>query len=947
MVAGVEFGLLGPLVVRSGGELVEVPQGKQRALLAALLLKAGRMVPVDEIAWLLWGAEPPVSARVTVQNYVKRLRQVLGDGARDRIVTHPGGYSIRVMAGELDVSQFEMLVVKAGEAARDGSWERARADAAAALSLWRGEPLADVPGTLTAREAPRLAELRLQVMEARLEAEVCLGGHAWAVPGIRRLATAHPLREHIHVLLMMALYRSGRQAEALAVYANARRVLADELGIEPGVELRELHKRILAADPALTVPGAAAGTTSLAPKPRTLHLPALVIPRQLPGTAAHFTGRVVELKTLARTLDESIGQAPGTLVIVAISGTAGVGKTALAVHWAHQVVDEFPDGQLYVNLRGFDPSGSPVGSAEAIRTFLVALGIPAERIPQDLAAQAALYRSLLADRQMLIVLDNARDEEQIRPLLSTGPGCFVLVTSRNILTGMAAAEGACLLMLDVLAENEARNLLARRLGADRLGSEPGAAEELAALCAGLPLALAIVAGRAAARPGVALAELATELRDTNRRLDALEAGDQATSPRAVFSWSCRQLSAPGARMFRLLGLHPGPDITSAAAASLAAIPPAEASRILDELARAHLLIEHARGRFAFHDLLRAYAAEQARDHDSTAERRTAEHRLLDHYLHTAYAASRPASPTRRMISLPEPQPGVSPERFAGHQDALAWLDAEYRVSLAAASLAADSGFDIHAWQLPWMLARFQQRRGYWHERVDSQQAALAAAQRLDDPVAQARTHYELALAYNHIGCDKDIVHGKLAYELFRQLGNSEAQGLTLGLIGRTLERQGRWREALEYAQRYLELCQEAGNRFITANALNAIGWCCAHLGDYQRARDCCEQAIAVFLESGDLLSTAWTSDTLGYTHYRAGDHAEAAARYREALCIYQEVGDRPEHARTLVRLGDVHDTIGDRNAARAAWQEALDIFDELQLSDAREALARLADLGPV
>jgi tetratricopeptide (TPR) repeat protein len=295
-----------------------------------------------------------------------------------------------------------------------------------------------------------------------------------------------------------------------------------------------------------------------------------------------------------------------------------------------------------------------------------------------------------------------------------------------------------------------------------------------------------------------------------------------------------------------------------------------------------------------------------------------------------------------MISLPEPQPGVAPERFTGNRDALAWFDAEYRVLLAATSLAAGSGFDSHAWQLPWTLARFQQRRGYWHERVDSLRVALAAAQRLGDPAAQARIHHEIALAYNHVGHDEATVHGELACELFQRLGDTEGQAVALGLIGRTLERRGRWREALGYAHRYLELCQAAGNRSLAANALNAIAWCCGHLGDYQRAVDCCEQALAIFTESGDLLSTGWTCDTLGYAHYRAGDFAEAAARYRDALRLYEEVGDRAERARTLVHLGDVHDSVGDRRAARDCWQEALDIFDELRIADAGEVRARLA-----
>jgi DNA-binding SARP family transcriptional activator len=611
MTDRMEFGLLGSLVIRCEGEPVKVPRGKQRTLLAALLLAASRVVPVDDLAGLLWGQEPTASARVTLQNYVKRLRQALGEGGRDRVRTHPGGYSISVGDGELDVSRFWELADSARAAARNGSWDEAERQAGAALSLWRGEPLADVESeVLGTREVPRLAELRLQALEARLDAQLHLGWHAKAVPALQRLVREHPLREHPHAMLMLALYRCERQAEALAAYQAARRVLVRELGVEPGAELRGLHQRILAADPALAVPGA----VPAGPGPAAAGLMAglaRVVPRQLPGMAAHFTGRAAELAALDGMLEEAGGEEPGTVVIGVVSGTAGVGKTALAVRWAHRAAGRFPDGQLYMNLRGFGPSGSPAGAAEVIGGFLGALGVAPGRIPPGLAARAGLYRSLLAGRRLLIVLDNARDEQQVRPLLPAGPACLVLVTSRNALIGLAAGEGARLLPVHVLAPAEGRQMLAARLGCQRAEADPVSVAEIARLCAYLPLALSVTAARAAARPGHPLAALATELRADRSRLDALDSGDPMVSVRDAFSWSYQGLGDPARRMFQMLGVHPGPDISAAAAASLAGTGQAEANRSLAELTRAHLLAEYGPSRYAFHDLLRVYAAEQA------------------------------------------------------------------------------------------------------------------------------------------------------------------------------------------------------------------------------------------------------------------------------------------------------------------------------------------------
>jgi DNA-binding SARP family transcriptional activator len=615
----VEFCLLGPLVVRSGDGVLPIPNGKQRTLLAVLLAHAGEVIPVDELAELLWEGRPPLSARVTLQNYVKRLRQALGPAGQARLRTHRPGYLMEASADEVDLLRFDALCGAGHAAARRGDWARAAAQLRAALSLWRGQPFGGVPsGLLAQAECPRLEEMRIDALEARIDAEMQLGGHGEVITELRHLIAAGRLRERPRGLLMLALYRAGRPAEALAEYRDARRTLVQELGLEPGPWLRQLLQQILSADPGLDLAAAAPvrDAPPAAPGPRFPRAAApgpaaaraAVVPRQLPAAVAHFTGRQAELNALTRQLDRPAGPG-GAVTIWTVVGTAGIGKTALALHWAHRVAARFGNGQLYANLRGFGPRVTPAPPGEVIRGFLGALGVPPASLPAPLEAQAALYRSLLAGRSMLVVLDNARDAEQVRPLLPGSPGCVVVVTSRNQLTGLVVAEGAYRLSLDLLPEQSAAELLARRLGPARLSREPGAARELIGLCARLPLALAVVAGRAASRPDVPLGRIVTELRAA--RLDALATGEPATDLRAVLSWSYGCLTPPAAAMFRLLGLRPGLDITAASAASLARMDLRQARAALAELARAHLIEEQAPGQFALYELLRAYAVERA------------------------------------------------------------------------------------------------------------------------------------------------------------------------------------------------------------------------------------------------------------------------------------------------------------------------------------------------
>jgi tetratricopeptide (TPR) repeat protein/transcriptional regulator with XRE-family HTH domain len=683
-------------------------------------------------------------------------------------------------------------------------------------------------------------------------------------------------------------------------------------------------------------------TTSAAPISREAQSSALV-PRQLPAAVAGFTGRAVELAALTSML-AGPGE-PGTVVIGAIGGTAGVGKTALALHWAHQVAGDFQDGQLHVNLRGFDPSGAPVEPEVVIRGFLDALGVPRERIPADPQAQAGLYRSLLAERQMLIVLDNARDERQVRPLLPASPGSVVLITSRSQLGGLAAADGARLLALGLLSQADAVQLLRVRLGADRAAAESDAVGRIASLCGCLPLALAVAGARAAASPGLALSALADELNDSVGRLEALDAGEPATSVRAVFSWSIRQVSAEAERMFRLLGLHLGPDISVPAAASLAGTDGAEARRVLGELARAHLIAEHAPGRYAFHDLLRAYAAEQARRHSSEDDRDDAIGRALDHYLHTARAAviALTKSEVSRDVIMAPLRPGVAIERLAGYDEALSWLEAELPVLIGAVTLAAESGFDSHAWQLPWAIAPFLEIRGHWQQWVPIQQLAVAAANRTGDAAAQAVSGRLLAGAFQRLGdTDQARSHYASSVTLYRRLGDRLGEAKIEQSLGGLAERHGQYTEALGHSEQALRLYRAVGDQVAEAGALNDVGWYHGLVGEYEQARTFCRQALALCVEAGSRFTEGHVWDSLGYAEYQLGNLTEALTCYQRALAIGREAGERRLEAEALNHLGDTRQAAGDRAQAREHWRQAADILDDIQHPSAERVRAKLA-----
>jgi tetratricopeptide (TPR) repeat protein len=639
-----------------------------------------------------------------------------------------------------------------------------------------------------------------------------------------------------------------------------------------------------------------------------------------------------------------------TVMISAIGGAPGVGKTALAVRWAHQVASRFPDGQLYVNLRGYDLALAPMSAAEAVRLFLDAFQIAAERIPASPEAQAGLYRSVLAGKKVLIVADNAADAAQVRPLLPGSPGCMVLVTSRSTLAGLVATDGASPLSVDVLTSAEARDLLCHVLGKGRVDAEPDAAGQLIEACGQLPLALAITAARAATRPRLPLAAVAAELADTAGRLDALQtAGDPLASVRGALECSYDHLRADAAGMFRLLGIHPGPDISTPAAASLAGLPGAQAALLLADLSDVSLVARDGADRYALHDLVRLYAAEQAERADCRAERQAATCRMLDHYTRTATAAAMAISPQRNLEVPGQPVPGARPEVIASQDEAYAWLRSEHAVLMRAVGHAAAVGADDFAWRLPLALTDFHDRAGYWHDWASCQQIALAAAERLGDIAAQSNAHRYLGRASFLIQRHDDALdHLTRSVRLRHQIGPPAAEaGIYIDLC-RLHEQRGNPDKALQSAEQALGLYQTAQHRIGQAHALNAVGFYQALLFRYPEALRHCEQAVSLATEIGDSRAQAQALESLGFIHQRTGRPSQAVTCYQQSLALHRELADRYHIAKLLRLRGDAHQAIGNLGAARTAWREALTILDDLRHSDAQQVRARLhaAEQGP-
>jgi len=681
------------------------------------------------------------------------------------------------------------------------------------------------------------------------------------------------------------------------------------------------------------------------------------VPRQLPAEAAFFAGREAELKQLDALLGQAAGGGPdepgGAVVISAVAGMAGVGKTALAVHWARNVASRFPDGQLYVNLRGYDAEGAAVTPEEVTGWFLTALGVPASQIPADAPARCGLYRSVLAGQRVLIVLDNARDAAQVRPLLPGSGGCLVVVTSRSALAGLAVAEGARPLRLGPLAEEEGVRLLAARLGPERVAAEPGAVTELVARCGHLPLALAVMAARAAADPGLPLGVLAGQLAgaagaETEAagagpgRLEVLETGDPATSLRQLLSWSYGQLSPPAAGMFALLGVHCGPDITVPAAASLAAVPRAAAGRALAELAGASLVAEHRPGRYVMHDLVRGYAAGQARQVLGQAGIRAAIERSLDHYLHTVV---RPL-PVPPPFAVAPSAPGVLPEQPADEAALQDWARAEHQVVLQAIAQGAAADFITHAWQIFHGQALLVGGQGYWADIRAVGQAVLDAAEAAQDQAALGWTHLAIGRYLTFTGAgNEDLAR---ALDHFRRAGDLPGQAWSHLDASLAYFVIGDWAEAATQSEQALALFRQTADQAGQGRALAGLGECHARLGNYELARGYARQALEAGRATGDPTVPAMAWDALGVAHSRLGEPRQAMSCYRKGLALVCELKNpfaRAMLANMLAEFGDAGQAAGDLSAAVEAWRQALQVLDDLGWPDLLGVGARLEQAG--
>ncbi|MFD7669112.1 ATP-binding protein [Streptomyces sp. NPDC059788] len=674
---------------------------------------------------------------------------------------------------------------------------------------------------------------------------------------------------------------------------------------------------------------------------------AAVVPRQLPAAPRWFAGRAAELASLTAALGGAAE--PGAMVMIsAIGGAGGVGKTWLALHWAHQHADRFPDGQLFVDLRGFTPLGEPTPAAQALRGFLNALGVDPADVPADPDARAGLYRSLVAGRRMLIVLDNARDTTQIAPLLPGTSACTVLVTSRRYLAGLVTTHGARSLDLDVLSAPEARQLLVDHLGGERVAAEPEAVDAFLECCGGLPLALSIVAARATAHPGFPLELLAEELRDHATRLDELDAGEIPLNLRAAFSSSYHALTPEAAVLLGLAGLAPGPDISLPAAASLAGLPAARTRALLRELETAHLVAQPVPGRYRLHDLICLYASEQARQHQAEGSRDDALRRLLDFYLHTAYAADQVLDPHRESVTPDPPAAGCRPHPLPDEARALAWLDAEHPCLMAAQRLAVERQWYTPVWQLAPTLHTYHWRRGLLADQVAVARAGLDATRQLADEATQAPAHRLLAEACALVGRHAEsLEHLHQALTLAERTADLPSQAHTHRVLAWAWGQQGGSQPALDHATRSLGLFQALGDQEWEARGLNQTAWYSVQLGHYDQALAYCGKALVLHRRHHNRNGEALSLSVHAYLGLCTGRHRDVLEHGRRALILFRDIGNTYHEALLLDGLGQAHAALGQHGQARDAWQQALELYRtqhrsaeaerlQLQLSELRE-----------
>jgi DNA-binding SARP family transcriptional activator len=961
---GLRFAVLGPVRAWRGEEQISAGAPQQRALLAVLLLRGGRTATAPELLDALWGDTPPNTALAALRSYAFRLRKALGP---DTLVTDSGGYAIRIPGEALDATVVEQLAAEA-EKIRGNDPERARDILVSALDMWHGEPLAGLPGPFAETQRVRLAEWHLSLIEIRLELDLELGAHTEAVAELTAITAEHPLRERLRALLMLALYRSGRQAEALGVYADTRRLLAEELGIDPSVELSELHQRILEADASLApAHGGAAGNA-----------PEIVKPAQLPATVADFTGREAFVRELGHQLSEA-SQGGGVMAVSAVAGIGGVGKTTLAVEVAHIARESFPDGQLYVDLQGTSPR--PTEPEAVLGSFLRALGVADAAIPESLADRAALYRSTLDGRRVLALLDNAYDAAQIRQLLPGTPGCAALVTSRVRMVDLA---GAHLVDLDVMSPEESLLLFTRIVGEERVRSERQSALDVVAACGFLPLAIRISAARLAARRTWTVSVLADKLADHRRRLDELRAGDLAV--KATFALGYGHLSPAQARAFRLLSLPEGPDISLDAAAAVLDLDRYTTEDLLEALVDISLIESAAPARYRYHDLLRLYARECAESDESPDARCAALSRLLDFYLASAMSAYALENPGDRVLDhvAPTSRPGLA---FATREASLTWMFTEAQGLLAAVRQSAESGcsdFLRRAVDVLLVAQDLVESGVYARQYEQAARALVKAAQDCGEPLVEGRGRVwlgqQLRLSARFAEAESEA---ERAMELGLAADDPTAYSYAANLRGALAHRDQRFAEAVAYQSTALQAFQEDGNKHGEAAALSNLARGQQDLGDTEAAAATIERVVAVHRElgagfrlgnglyaAGIMLTTAgrldealgllaealdifrsarqrfWEAMTLfrlAQLHLAARRWRQSASHVEQALVILRDVGGEWRTANALTLLGRALAGMGQEIRAHACWQDALVLFTGLGVPEAAEVRRLLGE----
>jgi DNA-binding SARP family transcriptional activator len=926
----VRIQVLGPLRVWHGDEEVDLGPPARRAVLGLLVLAAGEPVPRSALVDLLWGERPPPSAVNVLQTHVKHLRRLLEpdrpNRARSDLLPHVrGGYALLVDPARADLPRFRILVAEANAAHRDGDVAGVARLLGEALALWHGPPLVDVPLLADHPTVISLLAERRVALGRFGDAMIELGSAAEVLPALVEATVEHPLDEPAQARLIRAYHAVGERAKAFQTYQEVRHRLAEELGVDPGPELRAAHGALLRADG-----GDDGGTGAPVRGPA---------PAQLPADVSGFTGRAAVLATL----DGMVSQAGPAVPIAAICGAAGIGKTALAVHWAHRARGRFPDGQLYANLRGHAP-GPAARPIEVLAQFLRALGVPAEQVPTELEAASALYRTMLADRRVLVVLDNVARPDQVRPLLPGSPGCLVLVTARDRMGGLVAMDGARQLSLDVLTPEEAGALLATILGEQRVAAEPGPAGELAKLCVYLPLALRIAAANLADRLDRGIADHVQELREGNP-LAALEVpGDEQAAVRTAFDLSYAALPEPARLLFRLLGLVPGADFGQEVAAALVDLPVAEAARHLNRLADAHLVEQHAAGRFRFHDLLRRYAVEQTHEHDPPQARQAATDRLHEWYLHGVDRAAGLLYP--HMLRLPVPAPRTEPGEvpFADRATASGWLDAERSNLVATIRQAVPA-------EVAWLLA--DSLRGYFwlcQHFLDWQavaEAGLQAATAGGEERARAAARLSLADLYQRQSRYRPAVeHYTHALVLARRAGWSAGHAAVLGNLGCVYWQAGRLTPAVSHFERARELSRSTGQvagEAVTLGNLGLVHW---ERGELRRAAQHCAQALELYRRIGSRYGEAINLGNLVRIRHALGE--DVTELIETTLALHREGGDRYGEAETRCHraraLRDAGDLPAALDQARSALTLAKDIGDPRTESEALHTLGTVEHL---